>query len=222
MLGVRVLSGSRYFLSQILRHVPKNIHFWVENEYCSLCTANISKFNCTNRNIYTVRVSVSKYGPQMPRPGSLTHWGRDKIDAILQTTFSNAISWMKMLESRLKLHWSLFLSVQLTIFQHWFRYCLGADQATSYYLKQWWSIYWRIYMYALTIRHESEGWGFKSSSGRDIFLSWIPRHIVNNIHLWVKNEFCCPCKQKSNSTMRIMFSTRGTLQLTYATRDTCI
>ena len=39
----------------------------------------------------------------------LTHWGRDTIDAILQTTFSNAISWMKMLEFRLKFHWSLFL-----------------------------------------------------------------------------------------------------------------
>ena len=46
--------------------------------------------------------------PQM----SLTHWGRDKIDAILQTTFSNAISWMKMFEFRLKFHWSLFLRVQ--------------------------------------------------------------------------------------------------------------
>ena len=51
----------------------------------------------------------------------LTHWGRDKIDAILQTTFSNAISWMKMFEFRLKFHWSLLLRVQLTIFQHWFR-----------------------------------------------------------------------------------------------------
>ena len=26
----------------------------------------------------------------------LTHWGRDKIAAIFQTTFSNAFSWMKM------------------------------------------------------------------------------------------------------------------------------
>ena len=51
---------------------------------------------------------------------TLTHWGRDKIDAILQT-FSNAISWMKMFEFRLNLHWILFLKVQLTIFQHWFR-----------------------------------------------------------------------------------------------------
>ena len=39
----------------------------------------------------------------------------------LQTAFSNAISWMKMFEFRLKFHWSLFLKVQLTIFQHWFR-----------------------------------------------------------------------------------------------------
>ena len=51
----------------------------------------------------------------------LTHWGRDKVDAISQTTFSSAFSWMKMFELRLKFHWSLFLRVQSTIFQHWFR-----------------------------------------------------------------------------------------------------
>ena len=37
---------------------------------------------------------------------SLTHWGRDKMDAISQTTLSNAFSWMKMLEFRLTFHWS--------------------------------------------------------------------------------------------------------------------
>ena len=36
----------------------------------------------------------------------LTHWGRDKMDAISQTTFSNAFSWMKVFESRLKFHWN--------------------------------------------------------------------------------------------------------------------
>ena len=51
----------------------------------------------------------------------LTHWGRDKMDAISQTTFSITFSWMKMLEFRLNFHWSLFLRVQLTISQHWFR-----------------------------------------------------------------------------------------------------
>ena len=53
--------------------------------------------------------------------GQLTHWGRDKMDAISQTTFSSAFSWMKMFEFRLKFHWSLFQRVQSTIFQHWFR-----------------------------------------------------------------------------------------------------
>ena len=41
----------------------------------------------------------------------LTHWGRDKMDAISQTTFSSAFSWMKLFEFRLKFHWSLFLRV---------------------------------------------------------------------------------------------------------------
>ena len=44
-----------------------------------------------------------------------------QMDAISQTTFSNAFSWMKMFEFRLKFHWSLFRRVQLTIFQQWFR-----------------------------------------------------------------------------------------------------
>ena len=55
----------------------------------------------------------------------LTHWGRDKMDAISQTTFSNPFSSMKMHELRLRFHWSLF--------------------ATSHYLNQWWLVCWRIY-----------------------------------------------------------------------------
>ena len=75
----------------------------------------------------------------------LTHWGRDKMDAISQMTPSNAFSCMKMLEFQLKFHWSLFLRVQLTIVHHWFRWWLGADQTASHYLNQWWLDYWRIY-----------------------------------------------------------------------------
>ena len=75
----------------------------------------------------------------------LTHWGRDKMAAIFQTTFLHAFSWMKMYKFRLRFHWSLFPRVKLTIFQHWFRLWLGADQATSHFLNQWWLVYWRIY-----------------------------------------------------------------------------
>ena len=75
----------------------------------------------------------------------LTHWFWDKMAAIFHTTFSNAFSWMKMYKFRLKFHWSLFPRIQLTIFQHWLRWWLGAVQATSHYLNQWWLLYWRIY-----------------------------------------------------------------------------
>ena len=50
----------------------------------------------------------------------------------MQTTFPNEIFWMKMFE------FLKFLEVQLTIFQHWFRKWLGAQQATTHYLNQWW------------------------------------------------------------------------------------
>ena len=50
----------------------------------------------------------------------LTHWGRDKMTTISQTTVSNAFSWIKLYEFRLEFHWILSLRVQLTIFQHWF------------------------------------------------------------------------------------------------------
>ena len=66
--------------------------------------------------------------------------GRHFADDILKCIFI-----MKMFEFRLKFHWSLFLRVQLTIFQHWFRKWLGAVQATSHFLNQWWLDYRRIY-----------------------------------------------------------------------------
>ena len=75
----------------------------------------------------------------------LTHCGRDKMAAIFQTIFSSAFSWMEIYKLRLIFHWNLFPVVQLTIFQHWFRQWLGAVQATSHYLNQWWLDYWRIY-----------------------------------------------------------------------------
>ena len=39
----------------------------------------------------------------------------------------------------LKFHWNWFLKVQSTINQDWFRWWLGAKQATSHYLNLWWT-----------------------------------------------------------------------------------
>ena len=58
--------------------------------------------------------------PSLPLYISLNSLRPRQMDAISQT-FSNAFSWMKIFEFRLKFHWSLFLRVQLTISQHWFR-----------------------------------------------------------------------------------------------------
>ena len=101
-------------------------------------------FNCLIvRSVYTMR--RLRNIRMVDSVTTLTHWGRDKMAAVSQTTFSNAFSWMKMIEFRLRFYWSLFPRVQLIIFQHWFRWWLGAGQATSHYLNQWWLVYWRIY-----------------------------------------------------------------------------
>ena len=42
----------------------------------------------------------------------VTHWNRDKICAVLQKTFSDAFSWMKMFEFWLKFNWNVFQRVQ--------------------------------------------------------------------------------------------------------------
>ena len=65
---------------------------------------------------------------------------------VSQTTLLHTFSWMKMLEFRSKFHWSSFLRVQLTKFQHWFRSWLDTDQATSHYRNQGWLDYRRIYV----------------------------------------------------------------------------
>ena len=53
--------------------------------------------------------------------GSVNTLRPRQMDAIWQTTFSSAFSWMKMFEFLSKFHWRLFLRVKLTIFQHWCR-----------------------------------------------------------------------------------------------------
>ena len=58
---------------------------------------------------------------------------------------SNAFSWMKIYQFRLRFHWCLFPRIQLTISQHWLKYWLGAAQATSHYLDQWRLVYRPIY-----------------------------------------------------------------------------
>ena len=124
-------------ISIIFKHCDSLTLSWYKirilSSYCS-------SFCCVMEMTYTSRsipAQLFRY--------QVTHWGRDKMATIFQTTFSNAFSWMKMFKFRLRFHWSLFPRVQLTIFQHRLRWWIGAVQATSHYLNHRWLVYRRVY-----------------------------------------------------------------------------
>ena len=70
-----------------------------------------------HRGHYDVSVIIQLYAPGAV---SISHWDRDKMAAIFQTTFSSAFFWKKMYKFRLRFHWSLLPRIQLSIFQRWF------------------------------------------------------------------------------------------------------
>ena len=104
---------------------------WTDAQYLnhrcpSVSTGSLWTNFSEYRNAFENAISKTKYIPGLnvlvnAFICSLTHWGRDKMDAISQTTFWSAFCLMKMFEFRMKFHWSLFLRVELTIFKHWFR-----------------------------------------------------------------------------------------------------
>ena len=57
-----------------------------------------------------------------------------RMAAISRTTFSNTFSWIKMYQFRLRFLWSLFLKLQLTIFQHCFS--IGSDNGLAQHRRQ--------------------------------------------------------------------------------------
>ena len=70
--------------------------WWFETPSRSLwCHCNVCQ--CSSLDFGFVRLTI---GIAFSHTDCvLTHWGRDKIAAISQTTVSNAFSWMKMCES---------------------------------------------------------------------------------------------------------------------------
>ena len=78
--------------------------------------------------------------------GLLTHLALDKMATILQTTFSDAFSWMKSFVLWLKFHWSLFVRVQLTITQHCLDNGLAPNRPQAIILTNYDIIQWCIYV----------------------------------------------------------------------------
>ena len=140
------------------------------------------------------------------RSSQVTDWGRDKMDAISQTSFSNAFSWMKMLEFRLRNHWNLFVRFEVTISQHWLRWWLGADQATSHYLSQWWVVYWRIYaslgLNELTPLVVNPEYSDESRSIPLLLITWLlaspVHHQIWYLLCWIRGSFSSMWKNANN------------------------
>ena len=123
-----------FHLSKLLQHIfknPKTCFLKIRECWYLIIAVYCLKLVCAHVCYFVWNFSRDKYEANwvsgfscMTRRRSmiyLTHWGRDKMDAISHTTFSNAFSWMKMFEFLSKFHWSLFPRVQLRIFHHWFR-----------------------------------------------------------------------------------------------------
>ena len=95
-------------------------HPWQKDQIVSTCLTYFKHTGClSNPSVSILLCSIGDtrlLHESSWNIASLTHWGRDKMAAIFQTTVSNGFSWTKMLEFRLKFHWSLFPRVWLTIF----------------------------------------------------------------------------------------------------------
>ena len=137
-----IFKAAPYFPKAVGSHDPIFIIFWNQNLFQDTSIFETGPYSPKAVGSMDPNFEIPSASPAKIQ---LKHWGLGKMAATLQTTFPNVFSWMKLHEFRLKFHWSLFLWVQLTIFQHWFRSWIDADQATSHYLNQWWLVYQRIY-----------------------------------------------------------------------------
>ena len=126
----RALNNESWWIDNDLLHDNQKLDFFNQynprnyekyNRNTEWLRDRVSHWWLTSRGLsdwpYRITTQCSCY----PVQKRLTYWGRDEMNNISQTTFSNVFCSMKMFESRLKFHWSLFPRVQLTIYQHWFR-----------------------------------------------------------------------------------------------------
>ena len=95
--------------------IQKNKWYWNNNHIC------IDPFIKVETDVILIWLKTWCGTTQLAVQVILTHWGRDKMATISQTTISDSFSRMKMYEVHLIFHWSLFLRFKLTIFQHWSR-----------------------------------------------------------------------------------------------------
>ena len=127
-----------------VKYKSKLIHFHSRKCIWKCRLENVGHFVSLNVSNITlgpkwhVHVSYTVYWKTVLFQYWWTHYGWNKMATISQTVLINAFSWKKISEFQLKCQWSLFWRIQLTIFQHWFRWWFCAVKVTSHYMNQWW------------------------------------------------------------------------------------
>ena len=98
----------------IIHHMKQS--WWNCGLNCLNTVSGAVTSNCIPQILWDVIASSYPWYLLLVHKYSINTLRPRQMDAISQTTFSNAFSWTKMFEFRLKFHWSLFPRVQLTIF----------------------------------------------------------------------------------------------------------
>ena len=89
--------------------------------------------NISSQDLWTsLNISLNMFATT-----SLRHWGQDEMADMLADDIFKLLDFDANFTEVI----SMFVVVQLTIIQHWFRWWLGVDQATSHYLNQSWLDY---------------------------------------------------------------------------------
>ena len=106
------------------------------SQYCDCWSPDSMHLQAIISSGVDCRIKSSLFSVRKDITPVLTHLASDRMAAVLQMIFSDAFSWMKNFVFLSKFHRGLFLSIQLTITQHWFWWWLGAKKARSHYLNQ--------------------------------------------------------------------------------------
>ena len=90
---------------------------------------------CTNNSTHKVELDSAPVSLLSVRcqVDILTHWGMNKMTAILPKTFWHAFSWVKTIVFWLKFHWCLFQEIQVIILIAWRISKYNVDRGCSAY-----------------------------------------------------------------------------------------
>ena len=128
---VKVKNGDNFFFTLHLNLILKiKVNEATNNGDHNQCVLHLlsqcggsgtgDELSCGHTETHTDNTRRPKQTSAKKKSSAFTHLPLKKMAAISQTTFSNAFPWMNIFVFWFEFHWSVFVGVQLPIFQHLF------------------------------------------------------------------------------------------------------